>query len=100
MLEQQLLVVLVPGELKDDVIDMLIACDDISGFNMATTAGFSKEHSQYNLREQVEGFREMFQFEVLHMAPQEQNLLDQLRQVCTAVQVRYWIAPLRSAGHL
>ena len=100
MLEQQLLVVLVPGELKDDVIDMLIACDDISGFNMATTAGFSKEHSQYNLREQVEGFREMFQFEVLHMAPQEQNLLDQLRQVCTAVQVRYWIAPLNHAGHL
>jgi len=35
----------VPTELKDDIVDTLIAQPDISGFNLKTIHGYSKEHS-------------------------------------------------------
>ena len=100
MAELQLLVMMVPGEIKDDVVDTLIACDGISGFNMETIAGYSKEHSKYNLREQVEGYREFFEFEVMHRPEQEQFLLCSLRPVCESAHIRYWILPVLKQGHL
>lgn len=100
MAELQLLVMMVPGEIKDDVVDTLIACDGISGFNMETIAGYSKEHSRYNLREQVEGYREFFKFEVMHRPDQEQLLLSSLRPVCESAHIRYWILPVLKQGHL
>ena len=60
--DRQLLVMMVPGDLRDDVIDSLISGEGISGFNMTTIAGYSREHSQYDLREQVEGYRQLFKF--------------------------------------
>ena len=44
MPDQQLLVLMVPGDIRDDVIDALIETDGISGFNMQTIAGYSREH--------------------------------------------------------
>ena len=100
MAEQQLLVIMVPAEIKDDMVDALISCEGISGFNMETIAGYSKEHSQYNLREQVEGYREFFEFEVMHSREQESSLLATLRPVCESAPIRYWIIPVLSQGHL
>lgn len=100
MAELQLLVLMVPAEIRDDVIDVLMASDGISGFNMATIAGYSKEHSHYNLREQVEGFREIFQFEVMHQPQQQDRLLADLLPACAAAQVRYWVVPVLSQGHI
>lgn len=100
MVDPQLLVLMVPAEIRDDVVDALMACEVISGFNMATTAGYSKEHSQYNLREQVEGYRTVYEFEVLHEAARQAFLLDTLRPLCRTAGVRYWITPLREQGHL
>lgn len=96
----QLLIVMVPVELRDDVVDCLMACDYVSGFNMTSMAGYSKEHSQYDLREQVEGYRELFKFEVMHPRERQMNLLDALRPVCAAGHSRYWIVPVREKGHL
>ena len=96
----QLLVLMVPGDIRDDVVDTLMACDGISGFNMLPMAGYSKEHSQYDLREQVEGHRKLFQFEVMHDPEQEASLLAALRVVCATANIRYWILPLLSQGHL
>ena len=100
MSEHQLLVMMVPAEIKDDVIDALMICANISGFNMETIAGYSKEHSQYNVREQVEGFREFFEFEVMHVANEKSALLECLHEVCASAGVRYWIVPVISQGHL
>jgi hypothetical protein len=100
MYEQQLLVMMVPSQIRDDVIDILMASDGISGFNMETIAGYSKEHSQYNLREQVEGFREFFEFEVMHTPEQAPTLLASLHPVCESASVRYWVVPVLSHGHL
>ena len=96
----QLLIVMVPVELRDDVVDCLMACDHVSGFNMTSMAGYSKEHSQYDLREQVEGYREFFKFEVMHPGELQMDLLDALRPVCAAGHSRYWIVPVLAQGHL
>ena len=100
MTDGQLLILMVPDNIRDDVVDTLMCCEGISGFNMTTIAGYSKEHSQYNLREQVEGYREFFEFEVMHGREQEHSLLTALRPVCASAHIRYWIVPVLSQGHL
>ena len=96
----QLLILMVPVELRDDVVDCLMACEQVSGFNMTSMAGYSKEHSQYDLREQVEGYREFFKFEVMHPAARQFALMESLRPVCAVAHIRYWIVPVREQGHL
>ena len=98
--DPQLLIMMVPGEIRDDVVDGLMACQGISGFNMTTMAGFSKEHSQYDLREQVEGYRQFSKFEVMHSRAQQPELLAALRPVCSSANIRYWIVPVLEQGHL
>ena len=98
--ERQLLILMVPGEIRDDVVDSLSVCEHISGFNMTTMAGYSKEHSLYDLREQVEGYRQFFKFEVMHASVQQADLLAALRPVCGSARVRDWIVPVREQGHL
>jgi hypothetical protein len=100
MNEQQLLVMMVPGDIRDDVVDTLMGSVGISGFNMTTMAGYSKEHSQYDLREQVEGYRQYFKFEVMHSPVQQVELLALLRPVCAAANIRYWIVPVIDQGHI
>ena len=98
--EDQMLVLMVPEGLRDEVVDTLIALDWISGFNMTTMAGFSREHSQYDLREQVEGYRQLFKFEVLHLRRQRDDLLGSLRPVCESANIRYWLLPVAGQGHI
>jgi hypothetical protein len=96
----QLLIVMAPADLRDELVDTLMECDFVSGFNMTTTAGFSSEHSQFDLREQVEGYREVFKFEILHGREQQQPLLEALRRASASGHLRYWVIPLREQGHL
>ena len=98
--EQQLLTIVVPVDLRDDVVDVLIGCESISGFNMVTIAGYSREHSQYDLSEQVEGYRELFQFDVIHEQTHQDELLACLRAGFASTTVRYWITPILEQGHL
>lgn len=98
--DQQLLIMMVPSDIRDDVVDCLMACAGISGFNMTTMAGYSKEHSQYDLREQVEGHRQFFKFEVMHPQPQQTELMSALRPACASANIRYWIVPVLEQGHL
>ncbi|MCB1704431.1 MAG: DUF3240 family protein [Halioglobus sp.] len=100
MSEQQLLSIVVPNDLRDDVVDVLAACDLVSGFSMSAMAGYSREHSQYDVREQVEGYRALCQFEVLHQRVDQDGLLACLRQAFTATAIRYWITPVLEHGHL
>jgi len=99
MHDAQILVAIVPAEIKDDVVDTLIALEPISGFNLTKIAGYSREHSHFSLREQVEGHREMYRFEVMHERAQEEALIRALGRVCAVARARYWIVPIRGTGH-
>jgi hypothetical protein len=100
MHNSQLLVVMVPEDMRDDIIDVLIGCVGISGFNMQSIAGYSREHSQYDLREQVQGHRQLCKFEVLHEPEQQAQLLAALRPASSATHIRYWILPVMEEGRL
>ncbi|CAA0090295.1 Uncharacterised protein [Halioglobus japonicus] len=98
--EMQLLTIVVPIDLRDDVIDALSGCACISGFNMSAIAGYSREHSQYDLREQVEGCRDLSQFDVMHESRHQDELLACLRGAFTSTKGRYWITAIGEHGHL
>jgi hypothetical protein len=100
MKQAQLLVLVVADDLRDEVIDALMALSEISGFNLSPIAGYSREHSRFNLREQVAGYRGMSRFEVLHEREQQEVLLSALEEACAESHARYWILPLAASGQL
>ena len=99
-MKYQLLTAIFSEEIKDDVVDALIALEDISGFSMSTTDGYSRRHSQYDVREQVAGYRRLCRVEVVHLEAQETALLATLETLCTACHIRYWLTALAGAGQL
>ncbi len=93
------LIVIVPTELKDTMVDTLIGLDRISGFNMDNVAGFSREHSRFSVREQVQGYRRLFRFEVICKRDHLNELVAALRPICAPVKARFWVTPVIDQGH-
>jgi len=94
-----MLSLIVPDELKDDVVDQLMTLECISGFNLDRMKGYSKAHSHFNINEQVEGYRALNRFEIIHSNADEDLILLSLKEICHTAQVRYWISPITSSGH-
>ena len=100
MPDVQMLVVVAPEEIVDDLVDVLIAQPWLSGFTLSRVSGYSSEHSKLNLREQVEGHRVFSRLEVVHQLSEQEALLAALRPACSSAVVRYWVLPVLSGGHL
>jgi hypothetical protein len=95
-----MLIAIVPETLKDRVVDTLMSASVLSGFSLSNIQGFSKAHAQYNLTEQVEGYRKFYRFEILHQASDSKLLCDLLGATNNAKSIRYWIMPLIESGIL
>jgi len=89
----------VPTNLKDEVVDRLISLPSITGFNLKKISGYSKEHSLYDISEQVEGYRSLYQFEILIASCDICKLKDNLNPVCQPAKLRYWLTPILESGH-
>ena len=96
---ETLFILITPKELKDDFVDLLISIDNLSGFNLKTIHGYSKEHSHFNTSEQVEGYQELIQFEVLLFEKDKEELLERLTPLCRTAKLRYWFLPVIGGGH-
>lgn len=96
---EQLFILIAPKELKDDIIDCLISLDILTGFNLKTINGYSKEHSSFNIAEQVEGYRALVQFEVLLKVADKANLIKALKPICHPAKLKYWFLPIIESGH-
>lgn len=96
----QILHLMVPSSLRDDLVDLLITLECISGFNLYAVDGFSKAHSQYDLAEKVAGFRTLYRLEAIHQATDLPALLEALKPLCQATPLRYWVTPILSSAHL
>jgi hypothetical protein len=96
----QVLVLIVPVALQDDVVDALIGLPAVSGFTLSDAAGYSSEHSQFNLSEQVEGSRKFSRLEVVHEPLIFEELCAALEQAFGGQAVRYWLSPVLEQGHL
>ena len=99
MHEQSIFTLNVPTELKDDVVDKLICLPCITGFNLKTIHGYSREHSLYDISEQVEGYRAFFQFEILIASKNVSKLIESLKPVCQSAKLKYWLTPVIENGH-
>jgi len=95
-----MLIAIIPKDLKDDAVDTLMSTAFITGFSLFPINGFSQEHSQFNIREQVEGYRAYFRFEVAHLSENTDALLATLGTVSTNGNIRYWITPIHQSGYL
>jgi hypothetical protein len=97
MTDTQLLVVTAPRERRDDLVDVLMAREEISGFTLLPALGYSREHSRFTVAEQVVGYRDVDRFEVL-LAPGElPGLLDSLAAAGGRKALRYWVLDCASA---
>lgn len=99
MHEQVIFTLNVPSGLKDEVVDTLIVLPYITGFNLKTIHGYSKEHSLFDISEQVEGYRSYFQFEVLTSSIGVEKLKENLKPVCQSARLKYWLTPVLDSGH-
>lgn len=99
MSEQVIFTLNVPIALKDEIIDKLITFENITGFNLTKTNGYSKEHSQFDIAEQVEGYRVFYQFEVLLFLKDIDKLKDNLKPVCQPAKLKYWFTPVIESAH-
>lgn len=88
-----------PTSLKDDIVDRLISLPNLSGFNLKKMSGYSKEHSLFDIAEQVEGYRTFYQFEVLIASSELSNLKVCLNPVCQPAKLKYWLTPVIESGH-
>ena len=95
-----LLVLLAPAGRRDDLVDALMGNERISGFTLSPALGYSREHSHFNLGEQVAGYRAYSRFEVLFEAREQEALLNTLRRASGNERLRYWIMPVPETGHL
>ena len=96
---EQLFILISPKELKDELVDLFMSMEQLSGFNLKKINGYSQEHSSFNITEQVEGYREFYQFEVLIKDNDKEGLFTQLAPICQAAKLRYWLLPISESGH-
>ncbi|XQW86584.1 DUF3240 family protein [Thalassotalea piscium] len=88
-----------PKDFHDEVIDLLMEFPNISGFNLRPMSGYSKEHSGYDIAEQVEGYRAFYQIEVLISMADLVELKAVLAPVCQPAKLKYWLTPVLASGH-
>ena len=100
MNEPRMLVLMVPRERRDDLIDALLGREELSGFTLLPALGYSREHSHLSVPEQVVGYRDFDRFEVLLDAVNLPALLERLSDSCGRERLRYWIFEVFAEGHL
>ena len=101
MTDKELVFTLItPNELKDDIVDRLMNFDVISGFNLTAINGYSKKHSEYNIEEQVRGYRELTRFDILISASKTNKLKAHLSALAQRNELRYWQTAVIEGGHI
>lgn len=96
----QLLVVIVPEEIKDNLVDALIGTEVMTGFSLSKIQGYSRENHHYNIQEQVEGYRDFYRFELLHQQADYAELISHIKEVSPNGNLRYWCVPVFDAGSI
>jgi hypothetical protein len=97
--QEQLFILISPKELKDDLVDSLMAMTQITGFNLKKINGYSQTHSHFNITEQVEGYRELYQFEVLLNTADQASFISHLAPICKPAKLKYWFLPISESSH-
>ena len=89
----------IPPSLEEDVVDLLLASDEIPGFQSYPTRGHGRVGSM-TIAEQVEGRRNRVQFEVVLETELLEALLDKLKEALPLADIVYWVLPISASGRL
>jgi hypothetical protein len=100
MNDAQILVLLVPAARRDEVVDVLMACEALEGFTRLRADGFSREHSRFSLREAVQGYEDQERFEVVCPPSLIDDLLARIAVIAGRDHIFYWVQPVLRQGRL
>ncbi len=100
MTSRELLVVVAPANRRDELVDMLMSAEGISGFTLSSAAGFSHLHSGYTLRESVQGYVDQERFEIACDSQRLDELLESFRALAGRDSFYFWTTPLSREGTL
>lgn len=95
---QQLLVLNIPPELEDDLVDFLLTVPNLSGFTSYPVRGHG-EHRQLSVAEQVTGRRRRIQFELILGASEIDTILGKLRSE-VGTDIYFWQQAITRSGHV
>ena len=99
MNRQCLLRLNIPPNLEEDVVDLLLAADDVPGFQSYPTRGHGQVGAM-TIAEQVEGRRNRVQFEVVLDEDLLEALLQRLKESLPLPDIIYWVLPVAQSGRL
>jgi len=99
MKQQCLLRLNIPPDLEEDVVDLLLASEEIPGFQSYPIRGHGQVGAM-TIAEQVEGRRNRVQFEVVLDNDQLETLIKKLRKALPVPDIIYWVLPVASSGRL
>lgn len=94
----KMLVLNIPPELEEDLIDYLLSLEAVTGFTSYDTRGHGSD-VQLTLAEQVSGRRKRLQFELMI---EEDAIPEVLSDLSSAVgrDIAYWEQPISNVGHI
>ena len=99
MNQQCLLRLNIPPSLEEDVVDLLLAAEDISGFQSYPTRGHGQVGAM-TIAEQVVGRRHRVQFEIVLENELLDTLLQMLKKSLPVPDIIYWVIPVSASGRL
>ncbi len=99
MKQQCLLRLNIPPDLEEDVVDLLLASDEIPGFQSYPIRGHGTVGAM-TIAEQVEGRRNRVQFEVVIETELLESLLQKLKKALPVPDIIYWVMPISASGRL
>ena len=89
----------IPPDLEEDMIDLLLASDDIKGYQSFPTRGHGQVGAM-SVPEQVAGRRDRVQFEIVLDADTLDATLTALKEAFPVRDIIWWVLPVARSGRL
>jgi len=94
----KMLVLNIPPELEEDLIDYLLSLESVTGFTSYETRGHGSDVT-LSIAEQVSGRRKRLRFELVIEGEEIQSLLDGLSTE-VGKDIAYWEQAIENIGHI
>jgi len=89
----------VPPGLEEDMVDLLLASGDITGYQSYPTRGHGRVGAM-SIAEQVAGRRDRVQFEIVLDSSLLEPTIQKLKEAFPIRDVIYWVLPIVQSGRL
>jgi len=89
----------IPPSLEEDMVDLLLASGEITGYQSFPTRGHGRVGAM-TIAEQVAGRRDRVQFEIVLDSKLLAATLQKLKEAFPIPDVIYWVLPVLQSGRL